>query len=590
SNDIKVEIPEYDGKLDPDEFVEWLRTVECSFDYKATTGENKVKIVDMKLRKYASTWWANTCTKRKRMGKPKRLGHIASECPNKKMITLAEFEEGDNSYTVDPTVESVVMIDHVVEEVVGPDERACLVAHEHSVTPLIRQTFSNETLYFTPVVSLYKSIGKSYEDQIWCNVIPMDACHVLLGRPWLFDRWVMHDGYKNTYFFNHNDRRIVLTPMSAASTPTKNQPLSTLLKAEQHEYYSIKDFILLGLDESKPKPPATLHPRIQPLLQSYNHVFPVEIPSGLPPLRTIQHKIDLFPDRTKYDHQFHLQQLFEGIQVDERKVQAIRDWPVPQSIQQFVWNPQAQAAFEELKNQLSSAPLLALPCFDEVFEVECDASGVGIGDVLLQLGRTISYFSEKLNDAKQSYSTYDKEFYAIVRALDHWQHYLISKEFILHSDHGALKYIQGQHKLRPRHAKWVEYLQAFTFTIKHTSGKLNKGADALSRKYALVNSLHPKVVGLELLSQNYPTDPDFEELFSSRQLHATGEYHLHNGQLSVAHVQKLPPKMAACSLQIRSLLDVTSEAVVDMIIEKTLEEIHKMFNLNQDLTFEEIVE
>ncbi|GKB62578.1 putative gag-pol polyprotein [Tanacetum coccineum] len=71
SNDIKVEIPEYDGKLDPDEFVEWLRTVECAFDYKATTEENKVKIVAMKLRKYASTWWANTCTKRERMGKSK---------------------------------------------------------------------------------------------------------------------------------------------------------------------------------------------------------------------------------------------------------------------------------------------------------------------------------------------------------------------------------------------------------------------------------------------------------------------------------------------------------------------------------------
>ncbi|GJW28421.1 RNA-directed DNA polymerase [Tanacetum coccineum] len=146
----------------------------------------------------------------------------------------------------------------------------------------------------------------------------------------------------------------------------------------------------------------------------------------------------------------------QGIQVDERK---------------FVWNPQAQAAFEELKKQLSSTPdWLALLCFDEVFEVEYDASGVGIGAVL---------------------------------ALDHWQHYLISKEFILHSDHEALKYIQGQHKLQPRHAKWVEYLQAFTFTIKHKSGKLNKGADALSRKYALINSLQPKVMGLELLKHNY---------------------------------------------------------------------------------------
>ncbi|GJV06738.1 putative gag-pol polyprotein [Tanacetum coccineum] len=278
-----------------------------------------------------------------------------------------------------------------------------------------------------------------------------------------------------------------------------------------------------------------------------------------------------FGFRTTVEHQSHLSQLFkvldqqklygnldkcefftnqvtflgylvseQGIRVDDKKIQAIRDWPVPQTIQQvrsfqrfktFTWTSQAQRAFDELKQQLSSTPVLALPCFHEVFEVECDASGVGIGAVLSQLNRPIAYFSEKLNDAKRRYSTYDKDYTQSFRALDHWQHYLISKEFILHSDHEALKYIQGQHKLQPRHAKWVEFLQAFNFTIKHKSGKLNKGADALSRKYSLLTSLQPKVLGFDLLLDEYPSDPDFGTIYNNCQHHATGEFHLCNGFL-----------------------------------------------------------
>ena len=120
-----------------------------------------------------------------------------------------------------------------------------------------------------------------------------------------------------------------------------------------------------------------------------------------------------------------------------------------------------------------------------------------------QKKRPIAYFSEKLNEAKRKCLTYDKEFYAIVRALKHWRHYLVGAEFILHLNLEALKFIQGQHKLNPCHAKWVEYLQTFNFMIPHKASKLNKGADALSRRYLLLLVLESKVLRFDIVKGLY---------------------------------------------------------------------------------------
>ena len=82
--------------------------------------------------------------------------------------------------------------------------------------------------------------------------------------------------------------------------------------------------------------------------------------------------------------------------------------------------------------------MLKLPDFDHLFQVRCDASGTAIGTVLIQEDKPVAYFSEKLNEAIHKYSSYEKEFYAIVQSLKHWRHYLMPKEFILFSDNHAL--------------------------------------------------------------------------------------------------------------------------------------------------------
>jgi hypothetical protein len=191
--------------------------------------------------------------------------------------------------------------------------------------------------------------------------------------------------------------------------------------------------------------------------------------------------------------------------VDSSKVEAIQDWPTPTTVTQirsflglagfyrhfvrdfssiaaplheltkkgvsFSWDPAQEEAFDTLKDKLTHAPLLQFPDFQKVFELECGASGIGLGAVLLQEGKPIAYFSEKLSGAILRYSTYDKELYALVRTLQTWQHYLWPREFIIHSDHKALKHIRTQTNLNCRHASWVEFIESFPYIIKHKNEK-----------------------------------------------------------------------------------------------------------------------
>ena len=97
------------------------------------------------------------------------------------------------------------------------------------------------------------SIGKTYKDELWCDVIPMDACHILLGRPWLYDRRVMHNGYLNTYSFTKDGKKITLAPLAPSKlheNPPQNKPKhsecllalnESVLKASQHEFKAFKE-------------------------------------------------------------------------------------------------------------------------------------------------------------------------------------------------------------------------------------------------------------------------------------------------------------------------------------------------------------
>ena len=169
-----------------------------------------------------------------------------------------------------------------------------------------------------------------------------------------------------------------------------------------------------------------------------------------------------------------------------------------------------------------------------LFKVACDTSRIGIGGVLAQEGHPVAYFSEKLNDARQRYSTYDKEFYAVIQALRYWRHYLLPHEFVLFSDHEALKYIYSQKKLNARHGRWTGFLQDYTFTLRHKAGVENKVADALSRRIFILTKMFIVVNDFEKIKAEYESCPNFCDIYAIMIDGSTQEvddYTLHDGYL-----------------------------------------------------------
>ncbi|GJR08218.1 putative nucleotidyltransferase, ribonuclease H [Tanacetum coccineum] len=427
------------------------------------------------------------------------------------------------------------------------------------------------------------SVENTYKDNVWRDMVPMDACHLLLGRPWEYDRDITHNGRTNTYSFLFGRVKITLMP---------NKPKEVVSKSTGKEV----------VEDSK------IHEAMIPLLEEFSNVFPDELPDGLPPLlfpiprlddflyqisgATIFTKIDLksgyYQIRLRPGDEWKTafktrEGLYEwlvmpfgllnapryvvssdGIQVDDSKVAAVQEWPTPTTITEvwsfhglasfyrrfipnfssimapltdcmkgksFVWTEEAELAFQVVKEKLTTTPILILPDFSKVFELHTDASKVAIGGVLSQGGQPVAYFSEKLTELKSRYTTYDLEFYAVVQAVKHWRHYLFHKEFVLFTDHDSLRHIRTQDKVSHKHGRWLAFLEKFTFVVKHKTGVSNRAADALSRRSGLLVTMQVDVPGLDVIRDMVTVDPYFSVVLQGVQAGEKPDFFLHDGFL-----------------------------------------------------------
>jgi hypothetical protein len=203
-----------------------------------------------------------------------------------------------------------------------------------------------------------------------------------------------------------------------------------------------------------------------------------------------------------------------GLKVDPEKVRSVADWKVPKDVhgvrsflglanyfrrflqgyskmvvsltnltrkdKRWDWTKECQEAFEKVKQALTNAPVLAPPELGKPFELVSDASGVGLGAVLLQDGRPVAFESRKLSPAEQNYTVTEQEMLGVIHALKTWRCYLEGSDFTVVTDHCPNTFFDTQANLSRRHARYSEFLSRFKFDWEYRPGRTNV-ANPLSR-------------------------------------------------------------------------------------------------------------
>ncbi|GFW13804.1 hypothetical protein TNCV_1670201 [Trichonephila clavipes] len=218
----------------------------------------------------------------------------------------------------------------------------------------------------------------------------------------------------------------------------------------------------------------------------------------------------------------------EGVRTDPEKVSAVKNWKRPENLrelrsflglctyyrkfvkgfsniarplyklteskQKFQWTKECEDSFLQLKEALTSSPILIYPQPDKPFILDTDASNESVGAVLSQeidgQERVVAYWSKCLSKPERNYCVTRKELLAIVKAIEHFHHYLYGQKFLLRTDHASLTWLMNFRNTEGQVARWIQRLNEYYFDIRHRKGSSHGNSDALSRRPCPENCRH----------------------------------------------------------------------------------------------------
>ncbi|KAL2252670.1 UNVERIFIED_CONTAM: Retrovirus-related Pol polyprotein from transposon [Sesamum indicum] len=253
----------------------------------------------------------------------------------------------------------------------------------------------------------------------------------------------------------------------------------------------------------------------------------------------------------------------KGVATDPLKVECMINWPVPTSDKAlrgflgligyyrrfiqgygaiskpltsllkkdaFELNAEAEKAFNHLKELMVSAAVLAMPDFSQLFIVETDASGKGIGIILMQGGRPISYLSKPLVTKNLGLSTYQKEFLALLLAVTKWRHYLLGSYFIIRTDQKSLKYILDQRVDSMLQQKWVTKLLGLSYEVHYKKGNENRAEEEDLQAHAISTEIS---LWIQEVQTSYVGNTLFQTIIQSKVIDITSfpDYSYESGVL-----------------------------------------------------------